>query len=69
VSGCGSKRPGTTLAEIIPEQFLKMDRKQLNAIWETTYPQDPDERERHALADLMAARAASEHHKRPAWRP
>ena len=59
------KSSGTTLADITAEQFVKMDRTKLNAIWETTYPEDSDERERRALADLMAARASSEEKKRP----
>lgn len=59
------KASGTTLAEIVPEQFVQMNRSRLDAIWEQIYPENPDAREKQALADLMAARVAGEEHKRP----
>jgi rhamnose utilization protein RhaD (predicted bifunctional aldolase and dehydrogenase) len=59
------KGSGTSLADIQAEGFVKMDRKRLSAIWGKQYPADPEERERHVLADLMAARQKGEEHKRP----
>lgn len=59
------KASGTTLGEITEEQFVKMDRARLDAIWQKQYPLDTEERERCALEDLMAARAPGENQKRP----
>jgi rhamnose utilization protein RhaD (predicted bifunctional aldolase and dehydrogenase) len=59
------KASGATLERITAEQFVKMSRSRLDAIWETVYPQDPETREQRALADLMAARLPGEEHKRP----
>lgn len=58
------KASGVALGDIDESGFVKMDRTKLNAIWNKSYPDDPDEREEEALADLMAARAADEN-KRP----
>jgi rhamnose utilization protein RhaD (predicted bifunctional aldolase and dehydrogenase) len=59
------KSSGTTLASITPDQFVAMDRAKLEKIWETTYPSDPEARERRALEDLMAARVNSSNGPRP----
>ena len=59
------KGSGTSLATIKGEQFVKMDRKALAAIWEKTYSADEKEREAEALADLMAAKMPGEEAKRP----
>lgn len=58
------KASGTTLAGLTEDGLVKMDRSRLAGIWERQYSSDPDEREREALADLMAARAEGET-KRP----
>jgi rhamnose utilization protein RhaD (predicted bifunctional aldolase and dehydrogenase) len=58
------KASGQTLGTIEAEGFVKMDRKLLDAIWTKDYPKDVDEREKQALADLMAARVKGEE-KRP----
>lgn len=58
------KASGTTLAEITENGMVQMDRSRLGAIWTRRYSTDPDERERQALADLMASRAEGET-KRP----
>jgi rhamnose utilization protein RhaD (predicted bifunctional aldolase and dehydrogenase) len=59
------KASGTSLAEAVPDSFVKMDRKALAMIWEKQYPESSDERESAVLADLMAARKAGEEKKRP----
>jgi rhamnose utilization protein RhaD (predicted bifunctional aldolase and dehydrogenase) len=59
------KASGSALANIEPQQFVKMSRPRLDAIWRTSYPEDPEEREAQAKADLFAARASGEEHKRP----
>lgn len=59
------KASGATLERITAEQFVRMDRSRLDAIWERVYPVDPETREQQALADLMAARETGEEHKRP----
>ncbi|MFP4113096.1 MAG: class II aldolase/adducin family protein [Spirochaetota bacterium] len=58
------KASGSQLATIGPEGFARMDRAALQTIWDADYPNDPNEREARALADLMAARAKGEQ-KRP----
>ncbi len=58
------KASGTTLAGLTEDGLVKMNRSRLAAIWDRQYSADPDEREREALADLMAARAEGET-KRP----
>lgn len=58
------KASGTTLADITEEGMVRMSRKGLDAIWSQHYSEDPAERERQALADLMAARLSGET-KRP----
>ena len=59
------KASGTSLAEAVPDSFVKMDRKALAGIWEKQYPESSDERESAVLADLMAARKPGEEKKRP----
>jgi rhamnose utilization protein RhaD (predicted bifunctional aldolase and dehydrogenase) len=59
------KGSGTSLGDITPEGFVRMDRRALSRIWEKTYPSDPKERESAVLADMMAARKSGEEQKRP----
>ena len=54
------KGSGSALATIEPDQFVKLDRAKLNAMWDKTYPEGEAEREAAVLADLMAARAFGE---------
>lgn len=58
------KPSGTTLANLTEESLVRMDRARLDAIWERSYSDDSDERERQVLADLMAARVEGQT-KRP----
>lgn len=58
------KGSGTSLATIKPEEFVKLDRKALAAIFLKKYPDDTDAREAAVLADMMAARVPGES-KRP----
>ncbi|MDR2402464.1 MAG: class II aldolase/adducin family protein [Spirochaetaceae bacterium] len=59
------KGSGMALADVNPESFVSMDRRALGEIWNKTYSQDADEREKAVLADMMAARRAGEEGKRP----
>ncbi|GHV88779.1 short-chain dehydrogenase [Spirochaetia bacterium] len=59
------KGSGTSLGDITPQGFVRMDRAKLARIWETAYPQDADEREAAVLADMMAAKLPGEDGKRP----
>jgi NAD(P)-dependent dehydrogenase (short-subunit alcohol dehydrogenase family)/rhamnose utilization protein RhaD (predicted bifunctional aldolase and dehydrogenase) len=61
------KGSGTSLADIKPEQFVRMDRRLLCEMVEKEYPADmsDDEREEDALASMMAARLPGEESKRP----
>jgi rhamnose utilization protein RhaD (predicted bifunctional aldolase and dehydrogenase) len=59
------KGSGSSLAEAEPERFVRMDRRLLRGIWEKTYPEDSDEREKAVLADMMSARMIGEEQKRP----
>ena len=59
------KASGTALASASADSFVKMDRQALAKIWDTQYPESSAERESAVLADMMAARAAGEEHKRP----
>jgi rhamnose utilization protein RhaD (predicted bifunctional aldolase and dehydrogenase) len=59
------KASGTQLAAVKPEEFVKMDRAKLAAIWGESYPKNPDEREAAVLAGMMAARSPGEEKKRP----
>ncbi|MDR0709190.1 MAG: class II aldolase/adducin family protein [Spirochaetaceae bacterium] len=59
------KGSGTSLNTNEPEGFVKMDRGKLALIWEKNYGENPEERERAVLADMMAARRPGEENKRP----
>jgi rhamnose utilization protein RhaD (predicted bifunctional aldolase and dehydrogenase) len=59
------KGSGMSLADAVPEGFVKMDRKALAAIWDKTYPEASAARESAVLADMMAARKPGEEQKRP----
>lgn len=59
------KGSGSSLAEAEPERFVRMDRRLLSQIWEKAYPEEPGEREKAVLADMMAARVKGEEQKRP----
>jgi rhamnose utilization protein RhaD (predicted bifunctional aldolase and dehydrogenase) len=59
------KASGMSLAEAIPDSFVRMDRKALAGIWGKQYPESSSERESAVLADLMAARKPCEEKKRP----
>ena len=54
------KGSGTSLANILPDDFVVMRRERLASIWGKTYPEDDDAREAEVLADMMAARAEGE---------
>ncbi len=58
------KASGFALGDIGEKGFAAMDRKKLDRIWSTEYPEDRDEREKQALRDLMNARCEGEE-KRP----
>ena len=59
------KGSGSSLAEAVPDSFVKMDRNALNLIWGKKYPTSSAERESAVLADIMASRRAGEEKKRP----
>ncbi|MDR1505885.1 MAG: class II aldolase/adducin family protein [Treponema sp.] len=59
------KGSGVSLGEITPDGFVAMDRAKLAAIWDAGYPEDPAEREKAVLADMLASREPGEEHKRP----
>jgi rhamnose utilization protein RhaD (predicted bifunctional aldolase and dehydrogenase) len=59
------KASGASLADVVPDAFVKMNRKALAAIWEKQYPALSAEREGAVLADMMAARQPGEEQKRP----
>jgi len=50
------KASGSSLSQADGDSFVKMDRRALSAIWDKTYSESNDEREKEVLADLMAAR-------------
>ncbi len=54
------KGSGTALATIKAEDFVRIDRKKLGAVWGKTYPADEAAREAAVLADMMAARVEGE---------
>jgi rhamnose utilization protein RhaD (predicted bifunctional aldolase and dehydrogenase) len=60
------KASGLSLAQALPDSFVKMDRRGLAKIWEKKYPQagngDPFERQRESevLIDMLAARKPGE---------
>ena len=59
------KGSGTSLADIKPEQFVRMDINKLTAMLDKTYSADDDKREAEALADMNDARLPGEEAKRP----
>lgn len=59
------KGSGTSLATILPEQFVAMNLEKLAAMLEKKYPEDDASREACALADMMEARLPGEESKRP----
>jgi rhamnose utilization protein RhaD (predicted bifunctional aldolase and dehydrogenase) len=59
------KGSGASLAEAAAENFVRMDRSALAAIWRKAYPADSEERESAVLADMMVARKPGEEKKRP----
>lgn len=54
------KGSGTSLATIKPDEFVKMDRRALHAMWDKKYPENEEEREAAVLEDMMAARVYGE---------
>lgn len=54
------KGSGTSLASIAPEQFVRMDRAALAAMWDKTYSAEEATREAEVLADMMNARSRGE---------
>ena len=59
------KGSGSSLATIREDQFVKMDRALLGAMWDKAYSSDVKEREAQVLADMMDARLRGEESKRP----
>jgi rhamnose utilization protein RhaD (predicted bifunctional aldolase and dehydrogenase) len=59
------KGSGAALDAITEDGFVKMDRRRLAAIWTSSYPGNPEQRESAILADMMAARFPGEEKKRP----
>ena len=54
------KASGTSLAGASRATFVELDREKLAPMWNKEYSRKTDEREREALADLMAAREAGQ---------
>lgn len=54
------KGSGTSLATIKAEDFVRLERAKLSAMWEKTYSMIEAERESQVLADMMAARCEGE---------
>ncbi|MBQ8249340.1 MAG: class II aldolase/adducin family protein [Clostridia bacterium] len=54
------KGSGTSLATIKAEDFVRLDREKLGAMWKVNYSENEAERESQVLADMMAARATGE---------
>jgi len=59
------KASGTSLAQATEDSFVRMNRHALSRIWDKSYPDSSDEREKEVLTDLMAARNEGEGQKRP----
>jgi len=59
------KSSGTRLADIRPEQFVRMDMNKLTSMLDAQYPDEDSAREAAALADMFAARLPGEEAKRP----
>ncbi len=54
------KGSGTSLATILPEEFVKLSRERLNVMMTAKYPDSDKEREAAALLDMMNARLPGE---------
>ena len=54
------KGSGTSLATIKAEDFVRLDRAKLSAMWDVTYSANEAERESQVLSDMMAARLEGE---------
>lgn len=59
------KGSGSSLATIREDQFVKMDRAALEAMWTKKYSSDVKEREAQVLSDMMDSRCKGEENKRP----
>lgn len=59
------KGSGTSLFSINEEDFVRIDRKSLQEMWQKEYPLTEAEREQIVLQDLMNARLPGEELKRP----
>ena len=59
------KGSGSALATITDEQFVRLDRRELDKVMEKTYSDDEKTREAQVLEDMMAARLKGEEAKRP----
>ncbi|MDR0497323.1 MAG: class II aldolase/adducin family protein [Treponema sp.] len=59
------KASGHSLAEAVPDSFVKMDRKALARILENNYSESEEKRENEVLSCLMAARKSGEEQNRP----
>ena len=59
------KGSGSSLATIREDQFVKMDRAALEAMWTKKYSSDVKEREAQVLSDMMNSRCKGEENKRP----
>ncbi|MGO8694873.1 MAG: class II aldolase/adducin family protein [Rectinemataceae bacterium] len=57
------KASGFSLGQIGMDGFCAMDRRELDAIWERSYPEDREARETAVLQDLLAARQSGEHRR------
>ncbi len=54
------KGSGTSLATIKADDFVRLDRAKLDAMWKKTYSADEKTRESEVLADMMSARLEGE---------
>ena len=54
------KGSGTSLATIKAEDFVRLERAKLSAMWDKNYSDKEAERESQVLADMMAARVEGE---------
>lgn len=54
------KGSGTSLSTIRAEDFVRMDRAKLGAMWNVSYSENEAEREKEVLSDMMNARVEGE---------
>ena len=54
------KGSGTSLSTIKAEDFVRLERSKLGAMWNVAYSENEAERESQVLADMMAARVEGE---------